>query len=631
MPKNFRFNAALYRPSHLIPLTMRLVPNSFGSTVYSALIVVFFSLFSNLVFAKQSHDLTVRYYQEHGNQLSIQDFLDNPNLLERFGQHTGTFNKEHVTHWFYVTWDKASVNAGDYYLEQLIPNNDYINTYVIFPDGQFEEHLAGGARPFTMRELSYRLPYAPISHAEYVLIKVVDPSNAPMPVNIVSKEQLNKQRAFDLSWYSAFVAIILALVIYNLFIFLFLRDISYFYYVCYLLSLGLLSLQMSGVGQQYLWPHLENSSQIIGMLVVTGANLFTILFADSFLQPQHKNPWLRKLTRFFAALIVLNYGLFFIPYFINWTLLLIQLLTVLIMPSVYVMVLVAFFRGDRSARLLALTYFLIFPGVGLSILRYNNLIPNTFFTEHFIEISIIVEAIFLSVGLADRINLLRQEKIASERKNFALQKQFVGELLASQEREKRMLSEILHDNIGHKLLLLKMAVTPSAENASLLNAKINDIIYSVRDLSHLTHPYLVERLGLKMALEGLIQQIEQGTQLTIHDRLIDSDLSQEQQILLYRIVQESLNNVIKHAHASECFVILAENDTYYSLTIKDNGSGFVPETTEGFGLKSIAERVNALRATYQINSSPAQGTTIIISNIPSQSKNADVCYESSKH
>ncbi len=571
------------------------------------------------------YQLTVGYYQDDSNQLTVQDFIDNPSLLDRFGEHNGTFSAQPVGRWFFITWDNTQTTDKHYYLQQLFPNNDLIDTHIFYPDGRVATQLAGGTRPFTVRQLPYRLPTAPIDGAAYALVKVIDPSNAPMPVTIVTKAELEQQQQFDMVWYSAFVAAILILVIYHFFIYFFLNDISYLYYVFYLLSLGLLPLQMSGIGQQYLWPQLSNSSHLLGLSLVTFANVSTVLFADSFLQQAHKNVLLKRLAFGLAGLALVNYAAFFIPALSVWTILVVQLLTLLIMPVVYLLVLVSFFRGgDRSARLLVLTYFLIFPGVIMSIFRYNNIVPNNFFTEHFIEISIVIEAILLSVGLADRINILRQQKIATEHKNQAMQKQFVAQLLASQEREKRVFGEILHDSINHKLLLLKMAVPSSAENATVLDEKIKDIINDVRDLSHQTHPYLVERLGLKAALENLIKHVEKSTHVTIHDRLIEADFDAEQQILLYRIVQESLNNLLKHADTSECFIVLSQTDDTYTLTIKDNGKGFSPAQTTGFGLQSIKERAKVLNADFHLTAAPGQGTTLMIKNIPAATKdNAD--------
>ena len=100
---------------------------------------------------------------------------------------------------------------------------------------------------------------------------------------------------------------------------------------------------------------------------------------------------------------------------------------------------------------------------------------------------------------------------------------------------------------------------------------------------------------------------------------IDHALTNEAEINLYRIVQESLNNIVKHSEASRAEVAIKRNNGDMQITIRDNGKGFVPSATStngphghGFGLLNIAERAHLLGGKQVIHSAPGQGTTIMI-------------------
>ncbi len=132
---------------------------------------------------------------------------------------------------------------------------------------------------------------------------------------------------------------------------------------------------------------------------------------------------------------------------------------------------------------------------------------------------------------------------------------------------------------------------------------------------------MLERLGLTRTIESTVKKCAASSGISIEASVdnMDGRLSPTGEINAFRIVQEGLNNVVKHSRASECSVIVRMNEVDCDIAIKDDGCGFVPSGSDGsvnarggFGLIHMAERVRLLHGSMEIVSSPGHGTTLRI-------------------
>ncbi|MGK5058822.1 PAS domain-containing sensor histidine kinase [Janthinobacterium sp. LB2P49] len=206
------------------------------------------------------------------------------------------------------------------------------------------------------------------------------------------------------------------------------------------------------------------------------------------------------------------------------------------------------------------------------------------------------------------------------------------------EEERRRIALDIHDDLGQNLMVLRIDV-------SLLHARtarthprlhhhaqrvldtIDTTIRSVRTIINDLHPSTLE-LGLGPAAEWLIRQMEsRGAiryQLSLDSEAPDLGLDQRQTSAIFRVLQESLSNIVRHAQASEVEVALAQDTDAIVLRISDNGIGMQPDDhgkKAAFGLKSIRERVHALGGRLHIDSQAGQGTVLAI-HLPQARKNA---------
>ena len=217
----------------------------------------------------------------------------------------------------------------------------------------------------------------------------------------------------------------------------------------------------------------------------------------------------------------------------------------------------------------------------------------------------------------------RERNEAAERERRA-DADFARRLIESQEAERRRIARELHDSLGQELLLvtnrLQLALGRRAIPADL-RAELENIgklatqaVVEVRRLSHGLHPPQLDHLGLTLALRSLLDGTAQSEAFRIVHHLDDIDGLYARDVAAnwYRILQESLCNILKHARARNVEVVLERDIHVVRLIVADDGCGFAPEAAEpgGLGLRSIAERVRILGGQLRIDSAPGTGTRL---------------------
>src|SRR5690606_32386446 len=157
-----------------------------------------------------------------------------------------------------------------------------------------------------------------------------------------------------------------------------------------------------------------------------------------------------------------------------------------------------------------------------------------------------------------------------------------------------------------------------------IKAYINDTIAEVRRISYNVMPQALVDYGLKAAVAGLCDNIRKYSGLTIEFNWVEvaaTRLEFDVSIAVFRIAQEGLNNIVKHAKATQVEISLVINEDSVYLILADNGKGFesarLNHGHQGFGLRNMRERARLLNGTFEITSSPGQGTVIEVS-IPMQ-------------
>jgi PAS domain S-box-containing protein len=208
-------------------------------------------------------------------------------------------------------------------------------------------------------------------------------------------------------------------------------------------------------------------------------------------------------------------------------------------------------------------------------------------------------------------------------------REMAGKLITAQEEERRRIARELHDDIVQKIAVLAITMSrlklrlPAEEPTALDLAGIQQRIFGladdVRQLSHQLHPALLEHAGLKVALASFVDEFQrlEGIQvgLAVPENLVSENneaIPKDVAVCVYRVVQESLRNVAKHAQAKRAEVTLAIEGNNVLLTVRDEGQGFETDQAkgEGLGLVNIRERIHLCRGTVEITSQLNRGTTL---------------------
>lgn len=188
-------------------------------------------------------------------------------------------------------------------------------------------------------------------------------------------------------------------------------------------------------------------------------------------------------------------------------------------------------------------------------------------------------------------------------------------ILNTQEEERRRIAESLHNGVGQLLYATKLNLDMLPESAQKLAAQnlLGEAIRATRTISYELTPGVLEDFGLKVALQELVKLIPRSLPVDLNLTGLDEPLPRQLQTAIYRMVQELLNNIMKHAQAREAFVSVAREDNYVYVSVEDDGVGFdtsTPRADHGIGLAGIRTRVALLGGTLNIHSRLGQGTTI---------------------
>lgn len=216
----------------------------------------------------------------------------------------------------------------------------------------------------------------------------------------------------------------------------------------------------------------------------------------------------------------------------------------------------------------------------------------------------------------------------TERKEKEAQNTFTKKLITSQENERKRVAGALHDSVGQDLLILQNLALQMLEHerldstiaqkcnqlSSLLTATLQDMRHVSLDL----HPYHLEQIGLTGTLKLMMRTLAETSKIEIHSTIDDIDalFTQENEINVYRVVQECFNNILKHSNASTARIDVVKTESSVQIRIHDNGKGFEAfryangELSGGLGLKGMHERVQMLGGTLHVDSSQTKGTVI---------------------
>ena len=487
----------------------------------------------------------------------------------------------------------------------------------------------GDNLPFSTRAIPVTNFAFPIKGSEYQdadLLILADKrfTNLSMPISFETKESYaNDIQTQSLIW-GTVIGIFVFIFLLNLFLATLLNLKLFLWYATFEASMIIYLLADSGLTYKMLYPNIPALNDLVRPFSLAFGIVPLILFFNSLMDLKNKLPKLLDLNKlillcyiplYIIAIISTSTGDFAIQGL--WLqvnkILGPLLLLILLMESTY-----CFYKGIKYS----IFAFLSYMGTTAFIITYslhqNELIPDNFFNSKSNYWALFWELIIMSISLTYRYKYYQIQTENLAKKNRLQQEQLFTGTVAFQEKEMQRFSSLLHDSIGANLGLLRLEADhmPLSEigRAQLAN-HITQLGNEVRIMSHRLSPLLVEEKGLISAIEETVERVKQSGAIDIQFEWIGDKekINPQYEILIYRITQELIQNLIKHSDAKNAFLQIMAEGQLVSIYLEDDGKGFnLLEPFTGVGLKSIEKLTEFLNGRFNIKTNPGEGFSISI-------------------
>ncbi|BFN25645.1 signal transduction histidine-protein kinase BarA [Pseudomonas sp. SCT] len=403
-----------------------------------------------------------------------------------------------------VHWVRVDLNyrpqtvqgARRWLLEVAYPPLDSLQLYLA--DGQGGYRLAGDTgdtKPWASREIRqgnylFEIELQP-NQPQRAYLRVASEGSIQVPLSLWSQHAYLEAQPGRIYVLGMIYGVLLAMLVYNLFIYISIRDQSYLFYILYIAAFGLYQVSVNGAGVQFLWPDRPWWANAATPLLIGATGLFGCLFTRSFLRTAEHSRWmdwlLRLIIGFSVVVMVLalttDYGL---------SLRLATALALLFTLAVFAAGILAWLRGMRVARYFIIAWSALLIGGQINTLMVLGHLPHNFLTMYASQLGAALEVVLLSMALADRINALKDERakiLESARSDL---EQLNRELAESNRLKDEFLS-----NISHELRTPMMGVMgalellPASETPEELQQYQNIATGSARDMMRLVNNILV--------------------------------------------------------------------------------------------------------------------------------------------
>lgn len=432
--------SAMNRPLRLLLVFMVLFVSIFSKAVAQASPSC---LPVDALLLKHNLNAEVLYWEDKAGTASIEEALGKP--WQQGGKEGLSFGYTNSVYWFKLTLC-AQESTQKRIFNIAYPVLDHIDIYTRKDGGEWQHQLMGDKLPFNERIIHHRDFLIPINLAAHnqmdVVFRVQTSSSMQMPLSIWQERHFFVEDQGEIAYLGLYYGLMLAMVLYNFFLFFSVRERHYLYYVFYVACMALFLSSLQGVSFQYFWPNSTrwNDSSIVFFLGFT--IIFGLLFTREFLRVKQIKPLNALLNVILAVIFVIIAGTSFLSYHLSIQMLIMMAFICLILAlSVGV---TRWVQGHTSARyyVIAWSTFLI-GGIVLALNKFN-ILPRNFFTENIIQLGSAIEVILLSFALADRLNQEKLKRYQAQNQaleNERLARKLQDEVLEAQARDKETLEQ----------------------------------------------------------------------------------------------------------------------------------------------------------------------------------------------
>ena len=573
----------------------------------------------------------MEYYVDTKGTLTLEEVQTLKRQGSRFHTidiHKANFGYQEDVYWLTTTISNPTTRNKKLILELPYPGIDHLQVYVLKKEEVAEEIIMGDRVPFASRPIDYAgfaIPLLiPASDDIELFIRVE--TSGTMALSMELKEPalfFSKANTMSLILGLYFGAVLIMLV-YNLILFVYLKDISYFNYVAFHFFLFILQFSLNGLGYQYLWPNFPDVNRFIIPLTMNLAGIFVITFFMSFLRTRLVVPRIHNYLKYYLQIqIALLITALFIPFRMEAVILsYIALTTILLLLGIAIYI---FMRTrSKEAKFYLVAWGMFLGGSLLTVLQNNGYIPSTPVTIYASQAGVLMELSLLSIGLAYRykemhgkllkkdaqlrqLNTSLEEKV-HERTKDVYEK---NRQLAREVANKKTLLRELYHRVKNNLQVI-------ASLLSLQASRIDDPHYKeifrqnqqrIKSMfllhEHLYQSGSLDVIDMENYVQTLVQEIQgsySAEHITFDVTCSDVELDLERAILSGLIINELVTNAVKYAFKGindpRITLRLFQEGTKIILEIRDNGIGM--ESDSVAGEKSLGKKIVNTLVTLQL-------------------------------
>jgi len=354
----------------------------------------------------------LEFFIDSTNTLAFEQVAD-PDLAHAFQQRASYQNKDYQSGASY--WIRFSVKHNPskkvWLLEFYDQTIDVIEAYVPNTNGSYDSFIMGDRFPFSQRKFAHKNFEVQLDHApgsiQYYYFRVQSHEFADIRIAFRSVDRLIYYALNEYFLFGTFYGMILIIALYNFLVFIAIREIKNIYYIFYIISVALYAMSLDGVGFQYLWPNHPDWNDYTAGIFLYSLILWALVFTRRFLSTRAKAPRLDKALKWMIGVRTL---MFLFEFFLYPEFFAFRFIEILPLSLIFYTGIQVWLRGYRPARYFVIAYGLLLLGFFLRSLVFFNLIELTTISHYSLHFSFVIEMLFLTFALGDRITILKDNR-----------------------------------------------------------------------------------------------------------------------------------------------------------------------------------------------------------------------------
>ncbi len=577
-----------------------------------------------LVFSnRQNVDFSIYSYNNINKSTSLALVLQSNAFNKVNNINSLNFGITNKIHWLKI--EINNIKPYTYYklnLATIIP--DTIAVYQLIGKTYTKTYI-GEAFKSSERFLNYNFKTNNVNNTTIYLQIIGNGQPIALPIKIYQQNQAPNLKPTLIT--GLIYGIIFFIVMVNLILFIGLKQKLYLYFIAFnFFSWGVI-FHFDGFTKLFIFPNSIYWNNQFVAIVIIASYISTNFYISEFLNIKNYKTVINKLFTIVNIIFLLQLVLsFWHP--IGFKVFIFLNLITLSAEAILLLICVLYIQKKEKQLFLnqlASVLFLIIFGT-ITQLYFVGLLPISFLTQHVIYFVTLPQIVLQTFALGKRLAIIIKEKSELQQSLLNTSALHSQSLIFTLENERKRMAHEFHDSIGQNLLvirnrlllMLKKDLIPTQiDTLNGLAHITSETLDEIRTIAQDLRPSTLDTVGITASIKLMVDKIQQSTNINIKvifNDGIDDILPKDTEINFYRILQELLNNLLKHAKATHATVLIEKTETQIRLFFKDNGCGFDTKlkiaSGIGNGLSGIKERVNILKGEVIFNSVLYKGTTI---------------------